>query len=438
MPFDSLTFWLPDELAVNIFRLVLDEAGFSSYSDYARARIDLCKLSKGWMLLIFRTPLFWNKIRVSLFHPAAAPEHIARVGDTIHLHMRLEIKDVELYVRQYGEDHDLHATLDDALEAVVSTVHRWRSLYVVTDNGTCLEQLRIHLLPFAPPTLRSFTLVFRRLLVLHGTLLYGPDNIPAPGSPTNWFQSLPPHFSSLRLRCIGFNLQTQGLTGLCRLELEMVHPSFYPTFDDYAHIIRGCTRLYYLRLRWVGCEGIDARGDETLFSSSICDLDIGFCTVDSLARLVAKFRFPNLHTVRLETTSTLGLVAATLAAPFLANFFFLQIETDTSSTDFFTALRNRLPHVDLFDLTLPARLHHLNSLLAYFNPVPSGSFQPSPLRQAAHDRTLAIQLPSASSIDRADDNMITALCSSFTSFTLVPGNLDTLPDLESIWAVRLS
>jgi hypothetical protein len=94
--------------------------------------------------------------------------------------------------------------------------------------------------------------------------------------------------------------------------------------------------------------------------------------------------------------------------------------------------------VDLFDLTLPARLHHLNSLLAYFNPVPSGSFQPSPLRQAAHDRTLAIQLPSASSIDRADDNMITALCSSFTSFTLVPGNLDTLPDLESIWAVRLS
>ncbi|KAJ7236169.1 hypothetical protein C8J57DRAFT_1376927 [Mycena rebaudengoi] len=171
---DSLTLWLPDELSVLIFNLVLDKNDFSSYSEYARARLRLCVLSTGWKHLIFRKPLFWNKIRVSLFHPEAATKHIQRTGDDTPLHMRLEIKNVEMYQQQQGEDHDLHADLDDALEEVVSTIDRWRSLYVVTDDGTCLEHIRMRLLPFAPALLRSFTLVFRRLLLLDGTIRYEP------------------------------------------------------------------------------------------------------------------------------------------------------------------------------------------------------------------------------------------------------------------------
>ncbi|KAJ7240765.1 hypothetical protein C8J57DRAFT_1370624 [Mycena rebaudengoi] len=165
---DSLTLWLPDELSI--------KTTFSSYSEYARARLRLCVLSTGWKRLIFRTPLFWNKICVSLFHPDAATKHIQRTGDDTPLHMRLEIKNVEMYQQQQGEDHDLHADLDDCLEEVVSTIDRWRSLYVVTDDGTCLEHIRMRLLPFAPALLRSFTLVFRRLLLWDGTILFAASD----------------------------------------------------------------------------------------------------------------------------------------------------------------------------------------------------------------------------------------------------------------------
>ncbi|KAJ7270836.1 hypothetical protein C8J57DRAFT_293041 [Mycena rebaudengoi] len=435
---DSLTLWLPDELSVLIFNLVLDKNDFSSYSEYARARLRLCVLSTGWKRLIFRTPLFWNKIRVSLFHPDAATKHIQRTGDDTPLHMRLEIKNVEMYQQQQGEDHDLHADLDDTLEEVVSTIDRWRSLYVVTDDGTCLEHIRMRLLPFAPALLRSFTLVFRRLLLLDGTIRYEPQNIPSPTTSTNWFQSLPLRFSLLSLRCVGFDLQTQGLTGLCRLEMEMVPPSFYPSFEDYAHIIGSCTRLSYLRLRWIGCHGLRSHMTETLYSSSIHHLDIGFNSYNSLGDLVALFRFPNLHTVHMKTTSVHGLAAATRAAPFLVNFNYLQLENDNASVDFIAALKSRLPLLDIPDLSLSARLLDQGT---YFNPLPSGSFCPSDSfhrREAAEDLTLSIQLPPASSIARADDDLIDTLCSSFMSFTLVPGHLDVFPSLKSIWAVRLS
>jgi hypothetical protein len=272
---------------------------------------------------------------------------------------------------------DLEVLLDVRLALALSCSGRWSSLQVFTDYSRWVGKIRRFTRATHPALLQSVNISFRRGYT-GGDYFF--DSGREAAMPIAFFSASIPALESLRLRGVGYDWQTSHLRSLKSLTIDSPPIDHSPSYGDYAFVLRNCTNLTHLCLKFSECPSLtgdgDMRGLDTIFSASMESLHLAFGMFTSGARLVSLFRFPNLKEVDIKLISYDALKIALLCAPLFGGMRFLQLANPALPTALWDAFRVQFPAMVPLNLAEPVDIglydYRSDQILPLtLNPVPA-------------------------------------------------------------------
>ncbi|KAJ7270194.1 hypothetical protein C8J57DRAFT_1303538 [Mycena rebaudengoi] len=293
---------LDSDIVACIFQLVCAGSTYDDYWPYIRARSILCSVCRGWFLFIRNTEAFWRLILCDQSVPLESVFLSLSRTPSCSL-------DIIMSFRQLEDRSQAFVYINRFMLESASSVPRWRSLRVETDDSSVLVHIHLSLRDQSAPLLRTLSVSSHHDPRHHARLRHSPT--------LSWFSARLPNLVHLRL--YGADMPAASLNSLPslrKLSIQRMDGHIRPlSIEDLTTVLSAIPRIEDLHIGHIRCS--DSRYPEPPNSIMLPDLlrlRLSFGIPDSIHLLVPLIAAPRLRRLSLRITNSGHVIAAARCA----------------------------------------------------------------------------------------------------------------------------
>ncbi|KAJ7285041.1 hypothetical protein C8J57DRAFT_1290242 [Mycena rebaudengoi] len=263
---------LDSDIVAYIFQLVCAGSTYDDYWPYIRARSILCSVCRGWFLFIRNTEAFWRLILCDQSVPLESVFLSLSRTPSCSL-------DIIMSFRQLEDRSQAFVYINRFMLESASSVPRWRSLRVETDDSSVLVHIHLSLRDQSAPLLRTLSVSSHH----------------DPHMPAASLNSLP-SLRKLSIQCMDGHIRPLSI-------------------EDLTTVLSAIPRVENLHIGHIRCS--DSRYPEPPNSIMLPDLlrlRLSFGIPDNIHLLVPLIAAPRLRSLSVRITNSGHVIAAARCA----------------------------------------------------------------------------------------------------------------------------
>ncbi|KAJ7430700.1 hypothetical protein B0H11DRAFT_2263038 [Mycena galericulata] len=286
----SLTSSLSLELCCRIFRAVLFDDMDMDPRDIVEFRFALCGTSSVWRRILVGTPTMWSFVFVGFSRPLESSMYALSLSGSAPLRFYFALTQFRPYARRTHDSRPVAVVVTQLVTNFLTFFPRAVDIHVDADDPLVLPIVRGLMPDVGLPMLAVFVLRYldTTFSVALGTFVDA------------WPVAYERSARILHFRSVPISLPARPLPFLRVLRLFSL-PIANHALASFCHVLSASPALTEVVLHYVTLFATDITTLPSVCSQSVVSLDIAFAPDSVFAALAARFDFPALHTLTLDT-----------------------------------------------------------------------------------------------------------------------------------------